>query len=201
MQTDILLKQINERIQELKGQLNDFEGVIHPDSDMADRLNDELQKLVRLLGAYTFIRQQQELSPQLNLHMKVAEKTQPVVKESIVAETVSEPVKQEPMKQEPVIEPVKTVAAEPQKEIAETGVPGRQTVSQIQISINDKFRLINELFKSNAVEYGIAVEQINAIGNWTDTQIYLTGLKNIYGWDEEHEMVKKIFDLSKKRFQ
>jgi hypothetical protein len=201
MQTDILLKQIHERIGQLEEKIRDFRAALKPDSTQADSLNDEAQKLVRLLGAYTFISQQHELSPRLDLHLKVAEKIQDIP----VAEKKQEPV--QPEIKPPVQPEVKAdIRPEPVKEpvqqtiVLETPVKPASTTSPLQIGINDKFRFINELFKSNAVEYGIAVEQINAITNWNDTLVYLNGLKNIYSWQEDHEMVKKLFELSKKRF-
>lgn len=195
MQTDILLKQIQHHIQRVRQGLEEFESVVQPDSEMSEALNNELYHLSRLLGAYSFIKQQQELSPRLDLHMKVSEKLQ-------AAEPVREPQKEavQPAKQ-PVAPEVKHT--EPVKEtpqvIAEQSSQQKE-YPKINVSINDKFRLINDLFKSNAVEYGIAIEQINSIGNWHDTQVYLNGLKHIYGWDEDNDMVKKIFSLSQKRF-
>jgi len=68
------------------------------------------------------------------------------------------------------------------------------------VSINDKFRFINELFATNATEYNIAVEQINAIVYLTDLTNYLNGLVTIYGWQEDKEVVKQFFTLARKRF-
>lgn len=194
MQTDILLKQIQHHIQRVKQGLEEFESAIQPDSEMSEALNNELNNLGKLVGAYSFIKQQQEISPRLDLHMKVSEKLQQ-------AEVKEEPRKEElpPVKQ-PVAPEVKHVAPVPETQPVKTGQGAQQEHPKINVSINDKFRFINDLFKSNAVEYGIAIEQINSIGNWHDTQVYLNGLKHIYGWDEENEMVKKIFSLGQKRF-
>lgn len=195
MQTDILLKQIQQHIQRVKQGLEEFEAAIQPDSEMSEALNNELNNLGKLVGAYSFIKQQQEISPRLDLHMKVSEKLQS-------PETREEPQKEEtqPVKQ-PVIPEMKHTAHVPDVQPVKTEQSGQQNeYPKINVSINDKFRFINDLFKSNAVEYGIAIEQINSIGNWHDTQVYLNGLKHIYGWDEDNEMVKKIFSLGQKRF-
>lgn len=193
MQTDILLKQIQHHIQRVKQGLEEFEAAIQPDSEMSEAMLGELNNLGKLVGAYSFIKQQQEISPRLDLHMKVSEKLQHT-------EVKEEPRKEETPVKQPVVPEAKHTAPAPEVQPVKTGQGGPQEHPKINVSINDKFRFINDLFKSNAVEYGIAIEQINSIGNWHDTQVYLNGLKHIYGWDEENEMVKKIFSLGQKRF-
>ena len=74
------------------------------------------------------------------------------------------------------------------------------TAKKLEVNLNDKFRFINELFKQNQLEYTIAIEQINTIDSWAEINQYLNSLKNIYGWNEENEAVKRIFLLAKGRF-
>jgi hypothetical protein len=229
MQTDILLKQIKDRINQLRLSLSEFEMGSQPPAENADLLYAELQRLAKLVGAYAYIRQQHELSPQLDLHVKVSQKLQSETPEPPVAKPVVEAPKP------PVVEVTKPVVEIPKEEVKpvtpapepvlekreEPVVPEakpeikteikpeirhieveapKSNYPPISVSINDKFRFINELFKSNAVEYGIAIEQVNAINTWPDVQLYLNGLRNIYGWDEESDMVKKIYELARKRF-
>ena len=68
------------------------------------------------------------------------------------------------------------------------------------ININDKFRFINELFEANATEYNIAIEQINAVSTLVELNNYLNGLKSIYEWKDDSEVVKNIYALAQKRF-
>lgn len=71
---------------------------------------------------------------------------------------------------------------------------------KMAVSLNDKFRFINELFATNATEYNIAIEQINAIVHLNDLTNYLNALVTIYGWQEDKEVVKQFFTLARKRF-
>lgn len=96
---------------------------------------------------------------------------------------------------EKIIEPV---VERTQPQVAET--PVAKEYPKIAISINDKFRFINELFASNAVEYNIAIEQINAVNTLVELNNYLNGLMQIYAWKEDNEVVKNLFALAQKRF-
>ncbi len=200
MQTDILLRQIQQRISQVKASLEAFGSAVQPTSEDSDRLHSELNDLGKLVGAYTFIKQQQELSPRLDLHMKVAEKLQAMPEQEI---QVQDHQHTTPARQEETVVTTVTVTEQVVTEPVKTGHTNTEPPQQhpkINVSLNEKFRFINDLFKSNAVEYGIAIEQINAIGNWHDTQVYLNGLKNIYSWPEDHDMVKRIYELGRKRF-
>jgi hypothetical protein len=91
-------------------------------------------------------------------------------------------------------EPVRTVTPPVSTPAAHKDIP------KLSVSINDKFRLINELFASNANEYNIAIEQLNNVGTKEEADTYLKGLKSIYHWDEENEMVKRLIAMNHKRF-
>lgn len=108
---------------------------------------------------------------------------------------------------EPIAEPkveIETIVpevAEINNTVPEQTKPVEEkTFPTLVISINDKFRMINDLFSGNANEYNIAIEQINTVNTLDDAMIYIKGLKDIYMWKEEHEMVKKIIALTQKRF-
>ena len=66
--------------------------------------------------------------------------------------------------------------------------------------MNDKFRFINELFAGNANEYNIAIEQLNTVNSVEEANAYTKGLKSIYNWNDDHEMVKNMNGLIHKRF-
>ena len=81
-----------------------------------------------------------------------------------------------------------------------TEIPVTKELPKIVININDKFRFINELFAANVIEYNIAIEQINAVNSINELNNYLSGLKSIYGWKEDNEVVKNLYTLAQKRF-
>ena len=115
---------------------------------------------------------------------------------------VPKEVIQEPaiiLEKEKVAEPVQTPQPIVSAPVIPT-VPANKDLPKLSISINDKFRFINDLFASNGNEYNIAVEQLNSVGSKEEADTYLKGLKNIYHWDEEHEMVKKLYSITQKRF-
>ena len=78
--------------------------------------------------------------------------------------------------------------------------PEIKTYPKLAINLNDKFRFINELFASNANEYHIAIEQLNNVNSLDEASAYIKGLKAIYDWKDDHEMVKNINGLIQKRF-
>lgn len=243
MQTDILLKQVLTSFTDLKAAMDKFEK--HPNTHYADQLHTTLNASNKLVAAYTVLKEQKDVSPELDLHLKIMSVEEPVVpqppvevkKEPVVEiqkeESKPEPVvevKKEPVvevkkelpKEEPVVEakpvvteekkaPVPEPVVTPEKEktpepiqvvqaqqVAMPVIP--KDIPKITVSINDKFRLINELFTSNANEYNIAIEQLNNVASKEEADAYLKGLKNIYNWDEENEMVKKMYTMNQKRF-
>lgn len=232
MQTDILLKQVAAALTDLRTAMDKFEK--HPNVHYADQLHECLNRSNKLVAAYAVLKEQKEVSPELDLHLKImsvdAPKTeinqapathttaptpelpashmvpdvQKVADIQKPAEPVIEPVF-EPAK--PVEKPLTVNTREPEQKpevVRQTTSistsPGRQELPKLSISINDKFRLINELFASNANEYHIAIEQLNAVASKEEADAYLKGLKTIYQWDDEHEMVKRLLAMNNKRF-
>ncbi|HEX8515387.1 MAG TPA: hypothetical protein VF868_04250 [Bacteroidia bacterium] len=68
------------------------------------------------------------------------------------------------------------------------------------IGINDKFQYINELFSGNAQEYEIAVQQLNTAETIDSAMEYFMSIQQLYSWDNEHETVKRLFDLVERRY-
>lgn len=226
MQTDILLKQVLTSFTDLKAAMDKFEK--HPNTHYAGQLHSALNASNKLVAAYTVLKEQKDVSPELDLHLKIMSAEEPVapqppveVKKEPVVEVQKELPKEEPKpepvvevkpvvteeKKAPVPEPVVTPEKEKTPEPVQVVQPQQVTmpvmpkeVSKITVSINDKFRLINELFASNANEYSIAIEQLNNVTSKEEADAYLKGLKNIYNWDEDNEMVKKLYTMNQKRF-
>ena len=68
------------------------------------------------------------------------------------------------------------------------------------IGINEKFQFTNELFRGNANEYSLAIHQLNNSESLESAMDYFNGLQSAYGWDMENETVKRLLDLTKRRF-
>ena len=215
MQTDILLKQLHSSLGELKNAIEKFEKHPSPSTDYAEKLHDSIYKANKLVSAYLVLKEHKDVSPDLNLHLKLMnvptpeERTtllEPVKDEVPVKplEVIKEEVKpveiKEPVIEKPELRPDSYRDEAPVKEQVAEVNQAKKTLPNIVININDKFRFINELFASNANEYNIAVEQINAVNSPAEMSSYLKGLKSIYNWDDENEVVKTLYALAQKRF-
>ncbi len=201
MQTDILLKQLNSSLGELKTAIEKFEKHPAPSTEYAEQLHSSIYKANKLVSAYLVLKEQKDVSPDLNMHIKLmnipAQDERKTLVEPAKDEVIIKPaeVKKEEVKpieiKEPIIETPPTVV-----EVK----PPVKNYPSIAININDKFRFINELFASNANEYNIAIEQINSVSSPIEMTNYLKGLKSIYNWDDEKEVVKTLYTLANKRF-
>lgn len=200
MQTDILQKQLQTSLQELKTAIDKFEKHPSPSTQYAEQLHTAIHQSNKLVSAYLVLKEHKDVSPDLNLHLKLmnvptAEEKAAIVvpiKEQEAIEPVKEIVKPIEVIKEPVIEKV----IEPIVEIK----PQAKEFPKMAININDKFRFINELFDSNATEYNIAIEQMNSVNSLNEMMSYLKGLTSIYEWKEDSEVVKNLFTLAQKRF-
>jgi hypothetical protein len=202
MQTDILLKQLHNSLAELKTTIDKFEKHPSPSTHYAENLHLAIHQSNKLVSAYLVLKEHNDVSPDLNLHLKLmneptAEQFKPII-EPIMGSIVIEPiveVKEPVNKIEQFIEPV----IEPIVEVVEVKVVKKE-FPKIAITINDKFRIINELFESNATEYNIAIEQINAVNSKIELDSYLKGLQTIYNWNDDNEVVKNLWAIAQKRF-
>lgn len=207
MQTDILLKQLNSSMEDLKLSIEKFEKQPSPSTQSAEQLHVAIANANKLVSAYLVLKEKKDVSPDLDLHIKLMAVPTPQEKAVIVdigPVIEVKPVEQkkiefeEAPKAEPVIETKPIEKSSVVQPVQENHT--KKQYPKIVININDKFRFINELFKVNAKEYDIAVEQLNAVNSLDEAKAYLRGLKSIYGWDDEHETVKKIYVLAHKRF-
>ncbi len=202
MQTDILLKQLYSSLDDLKSAIDKFEKHPSPSTHYARQLHTAIHESNKLVSAYLVLKEHKDISPELNLHVKLMNVPTPEekkaiiepIKEQVITEptvVVKEEVKPLEVIKDPVIEKVEpiSVTTESVKELP-----------KITININDKFRFINELFASNSNEYFIAIEQINAVNSKEEMDNYLKGLKSIYEWKDDNEVVKTLYALAHKRF-
>lgn len=204
MATDKVLHKIQNQIKDLAPTLELFvDQNVQPSVSDCQELQKQLTELQENIAVYKYNKQNKEISPSFTLHSKLSEV------EVVTPVPVSEPFKPipetktnpeitepKPEKQEPVLKNTEPVVNTPEPEIQETNKP----VPFFSVGLNDKFRFINELFAQNSVEYNIAIEQINNLKNWPDTEIYLNSLKNVYGWKDNLEVVKYFYSQVKNRF-
>ncbi len=200
MQTDILLKQLYSSLGELKMTIEKFEKHPSPSTQYAEQLHSAIYHSNKLVSAYLVLKEHKDVSPDINLHMKLMSvpttEEKAAIVEPIKEQIVVEPIKVEVKPVEVIKESVVEKNVEPIAEIKST----TKEFPKMTININDKFRFINELFASNANEYHIAVEQMNAVSSLDDMMSYLKGLTSIYDWKEDSEVVKNLFALAQKRF-
>lgn len=212
---DILLKQINSSITDLKTAIDKFEKHPSPSTQYAEDLYKALNDANKLVSAYLVLKEKKDVAPDLDIHLKLMNVPSHQEKQVIAdVEPVAEIKTAELVKEEVNSVPEVKVAEEAKPVVLETNyvaetnhsvrhtpeVVVKKEYPKVSININDKFRFINELFKSNTNEYNIAIEQINAVNSLDEANTYLKGLKGIYQWDEENEMVKKLTTLTQKRF-
>lgn len=210
MQTDILQKQLQTSLQELKASIEKFEKHPSPSTQYAEQLHSAIHQTNKLISAFLVLKEHKDISPDLNLHLKLMtvptteEKSAIIepIKEQVI-DPVSVVVKEEVKPVEEIKTPVIEKAKEPmiervQPQVIET--PVAKDLPKMAININDKFRFINELFAANSTEYNIAIEQINAVANLSELNNYLNGLKSIYAWKDDNEVVKNLYALAQKRF-
>jgi hypothetical protein len=153
-----------------------------------------LHTLQECVSVYKYHKQNTELSPSFNIHAKISEAEITTEKKESDSHRGTKEIKEAPKsKAEPA--PAKT----PVNNHSAGGVT--KSKQPLTVGINDKFRFINELFLQNSSEYNVAIEQINNLFNWTEGEIYLNSLKNIYGWKENNETVKYFYSIVKKRFE
>lgn len=192
MQTDFLSKPLNYSLHELKKAIEDFEKHQSPNNSIVEELHNAITQTNKLVSAYLVLNEHKEISSEIEVHST----TTHVVSVAEVIEV--EKVKiEEPVEvieaQNVVLEPIPAVGIKPE-------VIERISFPKLNININDKFRFINELFSGNANEYQMAIEQLNATTNMHEATVFLNGLKEIYDWKEDNELVKSLMNLVAKRF-
>ena len=192
MSLEKLLQKIQEEVREINSTLALFlEDTIQPSVSDCEVLQQQIVLLQESIAIYKYQKLNKELSPSFNIHAKVSAKE---AEQNKVEAAI--PVKKSIPTQE-----VKVDEPENLMQAVSTDLPKQsKKIAALSIGINDKFRFTNELFTQNHSEYAIAVEQLNNLKNWNDTEIYLNSLKSLYEWKETSEVVKYFYSIVKKRF-
>jgi len=192
MPLEKVLQKIKGEIKDLAATLELFlDDTIQPSVKDCEQLQTQLNALQENTAIYKYNKLNKEISPSFNIHVKVSqnESVEPRTKANFIEEG-EEKSEATPVEQR-IFDPEILQAAENKQKI----------YANLVINLNDKFRFINELYAQNTSEYHIALEQLNTLKNWLDTEIYLNSLKSLYEWDGNDEVVKYFYQIVKKRFE
>jgi len=69
------------------------------------------------------------------------------------------------------------------------------------IGINDKFLIMNQLFKGSMEQYNSAIERLNDFHNYEDAEIFLGSLKILHDWVDDLPANEKLLHFVKRRYQ
>jgi len=188
MSLEKVLQKIHGEIKDLAPSLELFlDETIQPSVDDCEKLQKQLTELQENVSIYKYNKLNKEISPSFNIHAKVSQKENEV----------------KPVRAAEEKEKTRNTENSEDAHLSDEHTPqpsSRKRYPNLAINLNDKFRFINELFAQNNSEYHIALEQINNLKNWSDTEIYLNSLKNLYEWRDNAEVVKYFYRVVKKRF-
>jgi hypothetical protein len=194
MSLEQTLKRVQNLIHETLPNLELFvDDNVQPGSDECDKLQMQLFRLQEQLSVFKHLKANKEVSPSFGIHAKISEtiaaKNDAETEIKIISEEQHDAAP-EPLQVKILAE--KTATSEQKSE----ALKGKK----MEITLNQKFQFINDLFMQNSKEYELAIDQINNCGNWEDAEIYLNSLKSIYNWKDLNENYKRLKELSKNRF-
>lgn len=69
------------------------------------------------------------------------------------------------------------------------------------IGINEKFKLINQLFEGNLQKYNESVSKLNGFSSFEEAEKYISFLKAEYNWEETNEVYAGLCELVTRRYQ
>lgn len=189
MQIDFVIQQLKEDARKVDKniiQLIQDEPFTHAE---AEQFLSNMGQFYRNLSVYAYILKEQETSADLKVHLKIMQSV-PLAEELII-----------PVVSEKMTEPASEINFEVKiEEKASILSEENLLLKKIEFSINDRFRVINELFFQSQQEFQAALQQLNAIYTLEETLFYLDSLKQIYNWKEDHTLVKNLYLLANKRF-
>lgn len=183
MQKEFILNQLKEASEKVKGYISRFEADNHFTHAEAEEFLQEVQKLYRNLSVYEHSLRNNEIAGDLNVHLKIMQ-TVSGIEANAAAEKIIEHVKEEKPLSQPEIKKEETATM----------------LRTIELSINNKFRIANELFGQSQIEFQAALQQLNSINTPEEAGRYLDSLKQVYAWKDENPLVKSFYALVQKRF-
>ena len=188
MQRDFVIQQLKEEAKNVEqhvAQLLQNESLTQAE---AEQFLNDLEKLYRNLAVYAHVLKTQG---NLQVHLKIMQSVPPVAEEPVT------PVAKEEMKTEKQEIKDETIEEYVAPSVVADEAP---SLKKIEFSINDKFRIINELFFQNPKEFETVIQQLNAITSVDEMKFYLDSLKQIYNWKDDNQLVKTLYSLANKRF-
>jgi hypothetical protein len=194
MQRDFVIQQLKEEAKKVEKHLLQLE-----QDELLTRVEAELflsdvEKLYRNLSVYAHVLKTQG---DLQVHLKIMQSV-PKVEEAKEGGVIALEI---PVVPEKVAEKAPEINFEEKKEES-IPVSNEENLDlkKIEFSINDRFRVINELFFQSQQEFQAALQQLNSINTLEETQFYLESLKQIYNWKDDNQLVKTLYSLANKRF-
>ena len=211
MQKRVIVEKMKDQSQRLMRLLSEFSADGNHSVAEIDHVLKETEQLARILSAYRFLTEHKEISNDINVHMKIMDV---VNKQEEAKAELKETIKpQEPVaKPEELVKPVakeeeikmvnaeKTIETTAKQDISEVPIIN-PSLKKIEFGLNDKYRIINELFDHNNAEFTTAINQLNMTHSWEDAENYLDSLKSVYSWKSELPLVKTLYAITQKRFQ
>lgn len=182
MQRDLVIQQLKEDAKKVGYYLDQVEQDVQFTQTETERFLSDIEKLYRNLSVYSYLIKTQG---NLEVHLKIMQ-TVPQVETYPIIEKKEEPV------QLTIEEKVEEIITSVTKE--------EPVLKRIEFSINDRFRIINELFYQSQQEFQAALQQLNSITTLEETNFYLDSLREIYNWKKDADLVKTIYALAQKRF-
>ena len=182
MQRDLVVQQLKEEAKKVEKHLLQLEQDELLTRVEAEQFLSDVEKLYRNLVIYAHVLKNQG---DLEVHLKIMQSVPPI-------QTTPAIEKKE--------EAIQLTIEEKAEEIIPISTTESIALKRIEFSINDRFRIINELFVQNQQEFNAAWQQINAITTLDESIFYLDSLAQIYNWKKESDLVKTIYALANKRF-
>lgn len=189
MQRDLVIQQLKEEAKKVEQHLVQLQQDEQLTRTEAEQFLNDVEKLYRSLAVYAHVLKNQG---DLQVHLKIMQSVPPI-ETPPVTEKKEEPV-------QPKEEPVQLTIEEKVEEIISITTKENPPIKRIEFSINDRFRIINELFFQSQQEFQAALQQLNAISTLDESIFYLDSLKEIYNWKPNNDLVKNIYALVNKRF-
>ncbi|HTA63317.1 MAG TPA: hypothetical protein VK835_12710 [Bacteroidia bacterium] len=187
MQRDFVIQQLKEEAKKVEKyilQLEQDEALTQAETE---QFLSDVEKLYRNLSVYAHVLKTQG---NLQVHLKIMQSVPPA-EEPVVIEKTAEPTPELNFEE-------KTEEKTP--EIAPVLTEENLSLKKIEFSINDRFRVINELFAQSQPEFQAALQQLNSINTLDESLFYLNSLKPIYNWKDDNQLVKTLYNLVNKRF-
>jgi hypothetical protein len=195
MERDFVIRQLKEEAKKIEKHLKQLEQDAQLTYAEAEQFLQDTEKMYRNLAVYTHTLKQQEIGGDLKVHLKIMQNVAAIEETPLALEKekIAEVIHAPPL-QEEVIRPITEETESPVITEEQT------TFRKIEFSINDKFRIINELFFQSQPEFQAALQQINSIHTLEESIFYLDSLKPIYNWKDDNILVKDLYSLVRKRF-